>query len=71
MSLEDRLDKLERRLTVLETLVRQLAAPKGIPVASAPVLEEVSAPTRSPVAAPEHPAPAPEHPAPNPRPARE
>ena len=42
MSLDDRIDSLERRLAVLETLVRQLAAPKGIPVGSAPQAIAVS-----------------------------
>ena len=53
MSIEDRIEGLEHRLAVLETLVRQLAAPRGIPVGSAPVLDEVKA------AAPAPPPPAP------------
>jgi hypothetical protein len=71
MSIEDRIDKLERRLAVLETLVRQLAAPKGIPFGSAPVIDEASAPP--PVSKPVQPAPAPPPvrpaPPPSPRPA--
>jgi uncharacterized membrane protein len=63
MSLEDRIEILERRLAVLETLVRQLAAPKGIPVGSAPVIDETKP------APPPRPVPPPERPAPIPRPA--
>jgi len=56
MSLEDRIDRLEHRLSVLETLVRQLAAPKGVPFASAPVPDDVKAapppPSPGPTTAP-------------------
>ena len=45
---EERMDRLEHRLAVLETLVRQLAAPRGIPVGSAPLLDEVESPRPSP-----------------------
>ena len=48
---------LERRLAVLETLVRQLAGPKGIPFGSAPVIDEASA--SPPASKPVPPAPAP------------
>lgn len=58
MSLEDRIEILERRLAVLETLVRQLAAPKGIPVGSAPVIDEAKA-TSPPRPAPPPPVPRP------------
>ncbi len=57
MSLDDRIDRLESRLAVLEALVRQLAAPRGIPVGSAPVLEEAKAPAPTPKPAPEPAAP--------------
>lgn len=55
MSIEDRLDKLEHRLAVLETLVRQLAAPKGVPSAPSPTPR--SAPAPSPSSAPATPRP--------------
>ncbi|MEO7986271.1 MAG: DUF2339 domain-containing protein [Gemmatimonadales bacterium] len=67
MSLEERMDRLEHRLAVLETLVRQLAAPRGIPVGSAPVLDEVNAgpmPPRPAMAAPAPKMPPPRPPAP-------
>ncbi|HEY8256379.1 MAG TPA: DUF2339 domain-containing protein, partial [Gemmatimonadales bacterium] len=64
MSIEDRLDRLEQRLAVLETLVRQLAAPKGVPHGSAPVLDEVQ-PASASAPAPKPSAPPPPRPAPS------
>ncbi len=52
MSLEDRIDKLEHRLSELETLVRQLAASTGMPQGPAPVPEDVQVPPPRPPTAP-------------------
>jgi len=52
MSLEDRIDKLEQRLSVLEALVRQLAAPSGIPSPRTPAASSPPPPPPRPAAAP-------------------
>lgn len=64
MSTEDRLDRLEQRLAVLETLVRQLASggvrpPAAAAPAPAPVAPAAAAPAPAPPPAPVPPAPPP------------